>query len=409
MFFYKFKVLSKQSFFPFFYFLAISVIAVSCTPKGDTNSGDKRDRRRDTSQVLEDGRGRDNSKSKCSQRDSYSEEISIRNKDLDFVDSGNAGEYELEGNCETRNALVYVRVNGYPTTKNPKCDKGRWKVTLNLSTVASREDSIVFYLTHNKEDLCKEVRVAFLGPANYIPITSSEGRYESSFYVMKYEAKIDGEGSNARAKSAPEGKPISRVSYEDALKLCRNAGSRFDLIQNSQWQEIALSIEEMDENWSQGRAIPSDGNILNCGVSRGSPKEALNDCAVESCDPDWDENKRTHILPGPDEEKIWDMCGNVSEMMKDKYRANENFRGYIYQLSSDLKELFGPKTRYSVANARRGSNTWNLGYVDISRGNDLIVRGSPGNNAGIFSVDVTNDQDKLRSRGNIGFRCVYIP
>ena len=169
-----------------------------------------------------------------------------------------------------------------------------------------------------------------------------------------------------------------------------------------------MSIEEVDENWSQGRATNSDGNVLNCGVSRGYPQEALNECAEESCVPDWDVNRRTHILPGSGEEKIWDICGNVGEMMQDKYRANETFRGYIYQLSSALTKLFGPDTKYSVVNASRRSNTWNLGYAEIRRGSDLIVRGSPGRDAGIFSVDVTNDQDNYRSAaGDVGFRCVF--
>lgn len=408
MFLYKFKVFSGQSFFPFLCFLAVFITAVSCTPKSER--GDTRGNRGNVSRILTENSGgsRDHSKAKCSQRDSYSEGISFRN--LEFVDSGNVGEYELEGSCEERNELVYVSVNGYEAEKNPQCDKGRWKVTLDLSTVASGNDFIVFHITHNRESLCKEVRVAFLGPINYIPISSREDHYESSFYVMKYEAKVeDLESPNARAISEPEGKPISRVSYEDALKACKNAGSRFDLIQNAQWQNIALSIEEMDENWSKGRAVPEDNNVLNCGVSRGSPKEALDDCFEESCDPDWDVNRRTHVLSGSDEEKIWDICGNVGEIMRDKYRANENFSEYIYQLSSDLKRRFGPKKNYNVANASRRSNTWNLCYAKIRRGKDLIVRGSPGREAGIFSVDVTNDHDNLRSRGNIGFRCVYIP
>ena len=76
---------SKQSFFPFFYFLAISVAAISCTPKGDTNKGD-RTGRDDVVQVPTDnyrGRGIDNSKTTCDKRNAYSEEISFEN--LEFV------------------------------------------------------------------------------------------------------------------------------------------------------------------------------------------------------------------------------------------------------------------------------------------------------------------------------------
>lgn len=395
-----YNLFAKHVFFPFFSFLVISVTVISCTPRDDRGGGHRENITR-----LREGE-RDHSKTNCSQRDSYSEEV--RFKSLDFLDSNNAGKYILEGHCEERDKLVYVWANGLPADKNPICDRGRWRVTLDLSTEAPGEDFIVFYVTHNRASLCTEVRVGYQAPINYISIASNEDHYETSFYVMKYEAKLDGEGSNARAVSEPEGKPLSRVSYEEALKLCKNVGSRVDLIQNAQWQNIALSIEEMDENWSTGRAVPEDSNVLNCGVTRGSPLEALSECFGKSCDPDWDVNKRTHVLPGSKGEEIWDICGNVGEMMRDRYRADENVRKYIYQLSSDLKDRFGPKRNYSVANANRRGNTWNLGYAEIRRGKDLVVRGSPGNNAGIFSVDVTSDQDG-RSRGNIGFRCVYIP
>lgn len=374
-------------------------------------------RNRRISRVLtdrnEDSRNRgSDSQTRCNRRDTYSEEVSIRN--LEFIGSNNVGEYELEGRCEVNNALVYVTVNGYKIESNPKCDRGRWKVTIDLSSVASEVESIVFQLTHNEESLCKEVRVSFLGPGEneYIPISYREDYYESGFYVMKYEAKIDSRGPNAKAESKPEGRPLSRISYKEALQLCRNKGSRYDLMQNSQWQNIALSIEEVHENWSLGHVGPSDNNALNCGLFRGNPREASSndedDCAVTSCDSGWDQNRRTHILPGG--ERIWDMCGNVGEMMKDKYRGESFDGGYIYELSSHLKRLFGPRKTYNIVNASRRSNTWNLGYAKIEGGENLIVRGLPGREAGIFSVDVTNSQESRRGyAGDVGFRCVYNP
>ena len=156
---------------------------------------------------------------------------------------------------------------------------------------------------------------------------------------------------------------------------------------------------------------PSNNNALNCGIAQGAAQEASsdsNDCAATFCESNWDINKRTHFLPGGN--KIWDMCGNVGEIMKDKYKENISFRGYIYDLSSDLKKLFGPKRTYSIVNAGRRSTTWNLGYANIKRGHDLIIRGLPGRDAGIFSVDITSDQESRRSYGHdIGFRCVFVP
>ena len=182
-------------------------------------------------------------------------------------------------------------------------------------------------------------------------------------------------------------------------------------MQNSQWQNIALSIEEFDENWSQGRSTPSDGNALNCGVFIGNPREASanddDDCAVTSCNSGWDQNRRTHILSKG--EKIWDICGNVGEIMKDKYRGNDTFDDYTYQLFPKLKALFGPKRSYQIIDANRRSNSWNLGYAKIARDKDLIVRGLPGREAGIFSVDITNNQVSRRGySGDIGLSlCLY--
>ena len=322
------------------------------------------------------------------------------------------GAYPLEGRCEEDDKVVLITVNGYDVSPNPKCDRRRWKVNLDLSSIATQEDTVVFQIKHNNETLCKEVRVAFIGPENYISVPFLEDYYESSFYVMKYEARTDGKSSSAKAISTPRNKPITRVSYKEALDLCQNNGSRFDLIKNLQWQNIVLSIEKTPENWSEGRLAISDSNRLNCGISRNSVQAAssndLDDCAASSCNSEWDENRRTHILENG--ERIWDICGNAGEIMKDKYTRRESFRGSIYELSSYLKTLFGPKRTYTLVNPHRSSQKWGLGYAEIKSGNDLIIRGAQSSSAGIFSVEVTSEQSGSRGyTHNVGFRCVYIP
>ena len=410
MFLFKSKV-----FFKFWFVLIISIITAGCFP--NSSNKDKKNISRvliDQPRVSEnddyDKNGDSRSSTQCNERDSYSEEISVR--ELEFVDSNNVGEYLLKGTCELNNDLISVTVNGYKTSSNPKCDKGRWEVMLDLTSVASEEDTVTFKITHNRDSICYKVSVSFLGPKNYVPIPSVEDHYESGFYVMKYEAKIGNKGPKANAISVAKGQPALRITYQEALNLCQNNGSRYSLIQNSQWQNIAYSIEEVHENWSQGRSTPSDNNVLNCGVFLGSPLEASSndrdDCAVSSCNSGWDKNRRTHLLPNG--ERIWDICGNVGEIMKDKYSRSDIFDDYVYKMYSDLKKLFGPKKTYRLAAANRRSNTWNLGYAKIKKGNDLIVRGFPSQKVGIFSVDITADQNTRRSySGNIGFRCVYIP
>lgn len=407
MFYYKFKFFFKVSFF-----LIASLFVAGCFPPPE-GSGDiarviKED---DTPRSVDSEDGQNlTSQTRCNRRDTYSEEVSIRN--LEFVDSGNVGEYLLKGRCEEDDELVYVTVNGYRTSLNPKCDKGRWEMELDLTPVATEESKVVFSVTHNRESICKSVRLAFLGPENYIPVPPNEKYYDTGFYVMKYEAKVEGRDEEAKAVSKPEGRPAIRVTHREALKICQNNGSRYDLMNNLQWQNIARSIEEVGENWSQGRATPSDSNTLNCGLLQGNPQPASSDdeddCATSSCDSGWDQNRRTHLLSNG--ARIWDICGGAGEIMEDKYRESKSFDDFVYELTSSLKRKFGPSKTYRLVSANRRSNTWGLGYANIEKDNDLIIRGMGGRHAGIFSVDVTHDQVHRRGyNGNVGFRCVYIP
>ena len=101
----------------------------------------------------------------------------------------------------------------------------------------------------------------------------------------------------------------------------------------------------------------------------------------------------------------------MGEIIKDRFWLNEAFDGYIYQLPSNLRRIFGPKKTYSPAESRHNDNAWNLGHAKIKRNQDLIIRGAPegSRDAGIFSVTITSKQDKSRNRGQVGFRCIYIP
>ena len=282
---------------------------------------------------------------------------------------------------------------------------------MDLSAVVQSEDYIVFNVSHNGHKVCQEVRIAFLGPKNYIPVPAQKDHFETSFYVMKYEAKVENMGTrNAKAVSKPSGKPFTRVSHQEAIKLCENNGPGYTLMENSQWQNIALSIENNNVNWSSGRKYISDDNILNCGVSSGLREASdndLDDCYGSSCDPDWDFNRRTHILSNG--QIIWDMCGNAPEMMKDKYDENKSFAGHIYELTSKLKDLFGPERDYEFSNESRRSRNWGLGYADIEAGKNKIIRGASRRNAGIFSVNITQNQEDRGGGRGVGFRCVYIP
>ena len=345
----------------------------------------------------------------CRSNREESDKVSLRS--LDYIDSNNAGAYVLRGRCKQRKASVHITVNGYKISRNPICDNKRWEVELDLSSIVTTEKNIVFQITHDKDSICKEARVAFTGPPGYIPVPPLENYYEFGFFVMKYEAKIDSKNPSAKALSKARGAPLTRVTQEEAFKLCRNNGPRYDLIKNDMWQNIVRSIEETDDNWSLERNIISDNNAINCGVLRGSPLPAKSndrdDCADYNCSSGWDIKRRTHVLSN--REIIWDICGNAGELMKDKYTAGENFKGDIFEIDGQLKKLFGPKRSYSLVQAGRRTNKWNLGYAEITKNHNLIVRGMPGRFAGIFSVQVKKNQEDRRGDPYVGFRCVYLP
>ena len=374
-----------------------------CVPRGG------RDRGRDISDIDFSDGSRIN-RSGCNHEARRGDPKVTLRTNLTYVDSHNAGRYELEGRCSEKDRLVTIEVNGHKISKNPYCSKGKWEVALNLTYIASREDMIFFRIAHGRYSnvVCKEVRVAFSCEENYIPIPSDKDSYESSFCVMKYEAKLD----DGKAVSQPEGRPITRISYTNAVDLCRANGSRYDLISNEKWQNIARLIEKEDRNWSVGKARVREGNSLNCGVAVGAPQSASDDdkdnCSGSNCGSEWHYRRRTHFLPNG--HVIWDMCGNVGEMMKDRNRSNYSFSDYVYKMTAALRRKFGPKKDYSgIGDDLRRSQYWGLGYAELEDSGSLIVRGGQHRAAGVFSVNLRYDQDDNRLGHDVGFRCVYIP
>ena len=356
----------------------------------------------------------------CREIEYEGEELEI-NEDIDYIDSRNVNQYTINGRCDRRGDLIEIEVNGYALANNPYCSGGRWEVTINLSTILDNEDEYIsFRVTDPNESLCVRVRVDFSRPNEdgYLAIPSLFGvsdderddENDSLFYVMKYEAK----NSKGRAVSDYEDRPATGLSLVQAKKLCQSNGARYDLINNHQWQRIALNIESVNQNWSEGRASALDNNQLNCGNATGYPKEASrrdsDDCASSSCGKNyWHEDRRTHLLSTG--EYIWDMCGNAGEMVRDAYRtiiSPRSLKEHSYALKGALKRVFGPKRNYG--DAGRYNNYWGLGYVDIEKSDSLIVRGggriSGRNYPGVFSATSDNAG---RPRSNVGFRCVYNP
>lgn len=348
-------------------------------------------------------------------------EVSIRSR-LEFVDTGNMDNYKLKGYCSHSRRGVLITVNDFPLDEYPACKNKRWEVSLDLTTLTNDQKTkeIEFKVSQGEGSNvdCKKVKVSFSGcPKNYVPVRPLKDYYERAFCVMKYEAKLPNK-SDSKAVSVPEEKPLTRgISYQTAVALCRNNGSHYDLMNNDQWQTIARHIEDTDENWSTGRTLRTTGNTLNCGIHSGPLKAASSDdedsCSGSSysCKEDsWSYFKRTHLLPTG--HIIWDFCGNAGEIMKDKNNLSYSFKDHSYLLTGAAKDRFGPAKTYSASSKDRDlrrSHYWGLGVADLRRSGSLIIRGDQNRDAGIFSVNLDRDQEDSYLRGNIGFRCVYVP
>ncbi|MGI9548431.1 MAG: hypothetical protein ACR2M7_00405 [Bdellovibrionales bacterium] len=345
-------------------------------------------------------------------RSDYDSDSGFRVDRLEYIDSNNMSDYEIKGRCEQSGEKIQVTINGHPLDTVLRCKSKKWRLEVDLTPLAT-EESLSFKISNGDYTFCEDVKVAFTYPKNYVTIPALEGDdlYETSFFVMKYEAKLKKAGINSKALSEARGRPIASISYSDAEDLCKNNGIRYNLITNSQWQNIARDIESVNDNWSAGRARVIEGNLLNCGLARGASQAASkdddDDCAKTSCSRGWDYNRRTHLLSSGD--RIWDICGNVGEVMRDAHSGATTGSDYIYELGGTLKDKFGPAKDYNLISLSRNSGYFGLGEFKMNRGGEVIVRGSPGRSPGIFSTEVTAKRSSGRAGHGTGFRCVYLP
>ena len=355
----------------------------------------------------------DRSSSGCRNAEGSVDGPEVTLKELERINDKNAGDYEIGGKCSHSDRLVEIRVNGYKLDQNPVCNRGRWEISLDLTDVATESEDVEFQISHGSDSniICESQKSSFSCPSNYIPIPSVFGAYEESFCVMKYEARL----SQGQAVSSPEGRPVTGLTYDEALSACKSNGSHYDLISNSQWQSIARLVESEDENWKLGRAVVQEGNALNCGntlsISSADSSSALSR---------WTFERRTHKLPSG--HWIWDMCGNAGEMMSDLNRESFSVDGYIYEIRiRNIKSRFGPRKSYittSESPSRRENYYWGLGYAYLTDSRNLIIRGhninksrsiSSRSSIGIFSVDLSMSRSEVSRSGlrKVGFRCVY--
>ena len=339
---------------------------------------------------------------------------------LPEINSNNASNYTFSGACEREGSDVKLYIEGHPLDTQPVCNRGEWQISANISGIVNKRKSVQIAVSQTGSGglLCERVKNHFICPDGYIAISQRDGWTSDDFCVMKYEAKVRSESDLGspyqrklvKAESRANGVLITRVSKQDAIKYCEENGAGYNLISNDEWQTIARNIEEVDVNWSKGdRDIESDnllkvGNIS--GIKSNSDEKSIDDNR-------WRKNDRYHkLLNG---EYIWDFAGNLAEIVRhDILSLPTKYRGYVYKMPQELKNLFGPERDYSVFNEReRHRGFGGLGFIQTGDFKASVLRGGTAGNrtmgAGVFSADTTADPNRLNFQAHVGFRCVYYP
>ena len=337
--------------------------------------------------------------------------------EMEIIDKNNAHDYTIDGTCSRNESEITIRIEGHPLDKQPFCNQGKWRITVDLTGIINQKRRIQVAVSQAGSGgglLCKNVENYFVCTDGYIGVPRIKDVTSESFCVMKYEAKVRS-GTKlptlvnrfvVKAEALVEGTPITGFTEDEAIKSCRENGAGYDLINNDQWQTIARHIELEAVNWSEGITKIENGNLLNIGNISGV-KSSSNDDNIN--DNNWRLNKRSHKLINT--EYIWDFSGNLAEIVQNNISSLPvEYTGYIYKLPAGLKELFGPERNYGILDDRERINGFaRLGWMQGNRFEGSLIRGgNTKRTAGIFSVDTTISAQKTNRR-NIGFRCVYNP
>lgn len=233
------------------------------------------------------------------------------------------------------NYLLRIPSNPLPRADNGCTDEDykytqlengqRYSLSFCLGDKTDDLDPGIHNVTHNGILNC---------PTGYVAIPGSETFNTNDFCVMKYEAKcvdnlypetglmIPNAGpdtydysiakcdalSNRQAVSLASGFPIANIDQTTAKTICQEAGAH--LMTNAEWMTIARNLEQVTTNWS-------DGGIGSGFVPRGNyHSSSAMDGSLEygsgGSSPDY--LRTLNLSTG---EKIWDLSGNVSEILAD--------------------------------------------------------------------------------------------
>ena len=348
-----------------------------------------------------------------------------------FIESGNASQFTLSGECSEEGLPVFLNVNNM--AMKITCSQGVWEKTVDV-TKFHKDPDVTFKVSHKNSyglGAMKDTIVVtnnFYCPPNFISVPSMADYTTHSFCVAKYEMK---KGRLGGATSMPNKIPHTNLTRDKALLRCTEKGGGYDLITNDQWQSIARNIEQVSYNWGEGLVGSEEG--ISRGHSDNSPSSLLEasydnrDACVgtnQICDAlTWSKQRRTHKLSNT--QIIWDFSGNANEWVKDLNDYTYHYSTYMSEVNDQThpnsiflsrgttsiyrraKAQFGPIGSYEFPVSNRGGG---LGYGILALNDGAVVRGGSFDeitSAGIFRTFLA--QGRYEKDQALGFRCVYHP
>jgi len=367
-------------------------------------------------------------------------EVTLEKASLVDVTANNAHAYSFSGECLKDGEKVVLTVNKAAPQQAPTCIDGTWTAMLDLTGLNqdSSLDVTVAITGSSADSITTVINNTFICPDNFVGVSPLNGYTSQSFCAMKYEASLDSSGNAVSAAVVPF-KNSDSLDRTEITRLCTNNG--FDLISNDEWQTIARNIESVETNWGNSQV----GDAL--GLSRGhhgdpngtisspSSDDALAcvgtvNPSTEACNLNtWNVYRRTSTLTNGD--IIWDLSGNVWELVKDNISSVGDawgstnhplvdfataapvsgsfmFTGVADNQSRTIAEHFGPAGTY--ANLTPDSDGIGQLYPENLSVEELL-RGSASTDtsAGIFAAGLGYAKVDSGTADNEGFRCVYRP
>jgi prepilin-type N-terminal cleavage/methylation domain-containing protein len=254
------------------------------------------------------------------------------------------------------------------------------------------------------------------------------------FYIMKYEAKIQGNNDGNQTYSSsfvPEsratGTPWVNISQTNAITECASLGSGYHLITNTEWTSLARHIAAQPSNWSTGTVgsgvlsrgySASESNAPGDDLFTNTVPATTSGTSNDECNVGADQVgvcvlpsnfslKRTHGLANG--KILWDFAGNIFEWndancTEGSGEGNWYHSSYVEWTDLNLQDYeritAGPDPIFV------SSNNAGRYYGCMADGNAFRRGGAwyAGLTGGIFTIVMNNNA--FFSGDYAGFRCV---